>query len=162
MHSYILNMGKNTKGGKKFKKKKEEGGGESDLKNIIFKEADQEYAQVTAMLGNCRLRLNCIDGKSRIGKIRGAIRKKMWISMNDVVLVSLRDFEDDKCDVLHAYKAIEAKYLQKLGEIPQNIKFDKIDIEEHKQDIGIDFGYDDSESDDAETKKKEEIDFDAI
>jgi translation initiation factor 1A len=154
-------MGKNIKGGKKFKKKKEEGGGESDLKNIIFKEVDQEYAQVTALLGNCRLRLNCIDGKTRIGKIRGAIRKKMWISMNDVVLVSLRDFEDDKCDVLHAYKAIEAKYLQKLGEIPENIKFDKIDIEEHKQDIGIDFGYDDASDGDAETKK-EEINFDTI
>lgn len=153
-------MGKNVKGGKKFKKKKDEGGGGADdLKNIIFRELDQEYAQVTALLGNCRLRLNCIDGKTRIGKIRGAIRKKSWISMNDVVLVSLRDFEDDKCDVLHGYKSHEVIYLQKLGEIPSTIKTsDKIDADENNQDIGIDFG----EEEDDDDEKKIEINFDAI
>jgi translation initiation factor 1A len=154
-------MGKNIKGGKKFKKKKESGEETVDLKNIIFKEVDQEYAQVTALLGNCRLRLNCIDGKSRIGKIRGAIRKKMWISINDVVLVSLRDFEDDKCDILHCYKSFEVKYLQKLGEIPESIKTDKIDVEENKQDIGIDFGYNNEDSDEEKSSIKD-INFDEI
>ena len=157
-------MGKNVKGGKKFKKKKDDGGGGADdLKNIIFRELDQEYAQVTALLGNCRLRLNCIDGKTRIGKIRGAIRKKSWISMNDVVLVSLRDFEDDKCDVLLVYKSHEVVYLQKLGEIPSSIKTtDKMDADETNQDIGIDFGDDEDEDDDDNDKKKVEIDFDTI
>ena len=156
-------MGKNVKGGKKFKKKKDDGGGGEDLKNIIFRELDQEYAQVTALLGNCRLRLNCIDGKTRIGKIRGAIRKKSWISMNDVVLVSLRDFEDDKCDVLHAYKSHEVIYLQKLGEIPSSIKTsDKIDTDETNQDLGIDFGDNNDDDDDDGDKKKIEINFDTI
>lgn len=157
-------MGKNVKGGKKFKKKKVDGDDNHDLKNVIFKEVDQEYAQVTALLGNCRLRLNCIDGKTRMGKIRGAIRKKSWISMNDVVLVSLREFEDDKCDVLHLYKAPEVIYLQKLGEIPTSIKTsDKTEVEEKHQDIGIDFreagAY---SSDDEDVKSTAPIDFDAI
>jgi translation initiation factor 1A len=126
---------------------------------------DQEYAQVTALLGNCRLRLNCIDGKTRMGKIRGAIRKKSWISMNDVVLVSLREFEDDKCDVLHAYKPPEVIYLQKLGEIPTSIKTsdNKADGDEKHQDIGIDFreaGVESSDED--EEKSTSPIDFDAI
>jgi len=97
---------KNVKGGKKFKKKKDDSGGENDLKNIIFKEVDQEYGQVTAMLGNCRLRLDCIDGKTRLGKIRGAIRKKSWISANDVVLVSLREFEDDILQIIFPTRII--------------------------------------------------------
>jgi translation initiation factor 1A len=158
-------MGKNVKGGKKFKKKKVDGDDNHDLKNVIFKEVDQEYAQVTALLGNCRLRLNCIDGKTRMGKIRGAIRKKSWISMNDVVLVSLREFEDDKCDVLHAYKPPEVIYLQKLGEIPTSIKTsdNKADGDEKHQDIGIDFreaGVESSDED--EEKSTSPIDFDAI
>lgn len=156
-------MGKNVKGGKKFKKKKDDGDDNHDLKNVIFKEVDQEYAQVTALLGNCRLRLNCIDGKTRMGKIRGAIRKKSWISMNDVVLVSLREFEDDKCDVLHAYKAPEVIYLQKLGEIPTSIKTsDKTDADEKHQDIGIDFREAGDVSSDEEEKSAAPIDFDAI
>lgn len=155
-------MGKNVKGGKKFKKKKVDGDDNHDLKNVIFKEVDQEYAQVTALLGNCRLRLNCIDGKTRMGKIRGAIRKKSWISMNDVVLVSLREFEDDKCDVLHAYKPPEVIYLQKLGEIPTSIKIDsKTDADDKHQDIGIDFREAGDVSSDDE-KATAPIDFDAI
>lgn len=150
---------KNVKGGKKFKKKKDDSEGH-DIKNVIFKEADQEYAQVTALLGNCRLRLDCIDGKSRLGIIRGALRKKVWISVNDVVLVSIREFEDDKCDVLHSYKIPEVIYLQKLGELPLSIKVgaDK-DGDEKQQDIGIDFKDGDSSEDEVE---KEPINFDAI
>ena len=152
-------MGKNVKGGKKFKKKKDDGEA-FDLKKIIYKEEDQEYAQVTALLGNCRLRLNCIDGKVRTGKIRGAIRKKSWISMNDVVLVSLRDFEDDKCDVLHGYKKLEVLHLQKTGEIPESIKIsDKLDADDVKQDIGVDFGNEGDEEDEDISKP---INFDEI
>lgn len=153
-------MGKNIKGGKKHKKTKDDGDSGNDLKNIIFKEVDQEYGQVTALLGNCRLRLNCIDGKIRLGKIRGAIRKKMWISMNDVVLVSLRDFEDDKCDVLYAYKAPEVKYLQKLGELPFSIKIDKDGDDVVEGDIGVEFGVE--SSDEEEEKKTIPINFDEI
>ena len=44
---------------------------------------------------------NCFDGKIRLCKIRGTLtRKKVWIGAGDLVLVSLRDFEDDKCDVI--------------------------------------------------------------
>lgn len=151
---------KNTQGGKKFKKKKDDSSGGNDLKNVIFKEVDQEYAQVTALLGNCRLRLNCIDGKSRLGIIRGALRKKVWIAVNDVVLVSIREFEDDKCDVLHAYKPPEVHYLQKLGELPMNIKIDKQEAgDENQHDIGIDFR-EKGESD--EEEKEQPIDFDTI
>jgi translation initiation factor 1A len=152
---------KNTQGGKKFKKKKDDSSsGGNDLKNVIFREVDQEYAQVTALLGNCRLRLNCIDGKTRLGIIRGALRKKVWIAMNDVVLVSIREFEDDKCDVLHAYKPPEVHYLQKLGEIPTNIKIDKQEGDEAQQDIGIDFG--DKGDSDEEEAEAPPIDFDTI
>ena len=82
--------------------------------------------------------------------------------MNDVVLVSLRDFEDDKCDVLLLYKPQEVIYLQKLGEIPSSIKTsDKIDTDETNQDLGIDFG-DKNDDDDEDEKKKIEINFDTI
>lgn len=152
-------MGKNIKGGKKHKKTKDADLSTDDVKNIIFKEIDQEYAQVTALLGNCRLRLDCIDGKTRMGKIRGAIRKKTWISMNDVVLVSLRDFEDDKCDVLYAYKPPEVKYLQKLGELPRTIKLDKDGDDAVEGEVSFEFGAPDE---DEEEKTSVPINFDEI
>ena len=80
--------------------------------------------------------------------------------MNDVVLVSLREFEDDKCDILHGYKSSEVLYLQKLGELPHTIKTsDKMDVDDgSKNDIGIDFTDGDSDDDD----KTPAINFDEI
>jgi len=44
------------------------------------------------MLGNGRLECNCFDGTKRLGHIRGKLKKKVWISQGDIVLIGLRDF----------------------------------------------------------------------
>jgi hypothetical protein len=36
----------------------------------------------------------------------------MWIGVGDLILISLRDFEDGKADVLHKYSTEEARSLQ--------------------------------------------------
>jgi translation initiation factor 1A len=56
-------------------------------RELIFKVESQEYAQVTKLLGNCRLEVQCFDGKTRLANIRGSMRKKVWIKINDVVLI---------------------------------------------------------------------------
>jgi len=43
-----------------------------------------------------------------MGHIRGSMRKKVWVSTGDIVLVSLRDFQDEKCDINHKYNADES------------------------------------------------------
>merc|ERR550539_1490277 len=42
----------------------------------------------------------CLDGMERIGKIRGKMRHRQRIRPGDWVLVSLRDFQDKKCDII--------------------------------------------------------------
>ena len=46
-------------------------------------------------------------------------RKKIWITTEDVVLVSIREFEDGKVDILHKYDYDETKSLQSMKEIPK-------------------------------------------
>ena len=48
------------------------------------------------MLGNGRLEAYCFDGKQRQCHIRGKMRKKVWVGAGDIILVSLRDYQDDK------------------------------------------------------------------
>jgi initiation factor 1A len=48
------------------------------------------------MLGNGRLTAFCFDGKNRLCHIRGKLRKKVWINTGDIILVGLRDYQDDK------------------------------------------------------------------
>jgi translation initiation factor 1A len=44
---------------------------------------------------------------------------KVWIQTNDIVLVALRDFQDDKCDVILKYFPEEVKQLKNSNEIPE-------------------------------------------
>jgi len=100
----------------------------------LIKEEGQEYAKVTTLLGNRRVTLDCMDGKKRLGRIRGNMKKKrIFINKDDYVLVGLRDFQDEKADVLDKYTEQEIKKLIKAGEIcdEQN--------NEQEEDIGVDF-----------------------
>ena len=114
----------------------------SGAQELIFKEDGQEYAQVKDPLGNCRFSLQCQDGKSRMGTVRGKLHKKVWIARGDVVLVGLRDFQDDKCDIIHKYNSDEALDLRKYGEITF-----QAEIDEDQEDNGFSFGLSDEEQD---------------
>ena len=61
------------------------------------------------MLGNGRIEADYFDGKRRLAEIRDKMKKKVWIQAGDVILVGIRDFEEDKCDVIHKYYGDELK-----------------------------------------------------
>lgn len=87
-------------------------------RELTYKDQDgQQYAVVTAMLGNGRLQAKCEDAVVRLGKIRGSMRRSEWISVGDVVLVALREFQDEKCDVLHRYIHDDVRRLRQVGEL---------------------------------------------
>jgi translation initiation factor 1A len=106
-------MPKNKFGGNKAKK-----GKNVESKDLVIKEGtEQVYATVTKMLGNCRVEAQCYDGSLRQCHIRGAMRKKVWITVGDTVLVSLREFQDEKADVILKYNPDEVRKLKQLKEI---------------------------------------------
>lgn len=88
------------KGGKNRRRGKNEN---DVMKRELIKKDDsnQAYAQVLKMLGNGRLTAFCFDGKARLCHIRGKLRKKVWINVGDIILVGLRDYQDDKVRVIH-------------------------------------------------------------
>lgn len=70
------------------------------------------------MLGNGRCECKCFDGKNRLCHIRGKLRKKVWVNTGDIVLIGLRDFQDNKADIILKYLPDEARNLVKYDEIP--------------------------------------------
>merc|ERR1711948_204991 len=98
------------KGGKNRRRGKNEN--DQLKRELDLKEEGQEYAQVAKILGNGRVRCMCFDGKERLCNIRGKMRKKVWIGVGDIVLLGLRDFQDEKADVIQKYKPDEARRLR--------------------------------------------------
>lgn len=151
------------KGGKNRRRGKNEN--DNEKRELTFKEEGQEYAQVLKMLGNGRLEAMCFDGVKRLGLIRGKLRKKIWINNGDIILVSLREYQDEKGDVILKYSADEARSLKAYGELPDTAKINETDTfgPGEDGDCGFEFDEDrDSDSDAGGAGGNKEIAIDDI
>jgi translation initiation factor 1A len=90
------------------------------------------------IVGNGQAQVHCFDGKKRLAIICGRLRNRVWINpkfyskiltlcLDDIVLVSLRPFQDAKCDITHKYFPEESKQLKAMGELPYSLDIDKKD-----------------------------------
>lgn len=90
-------------------------------REILLKEDEQEYGVVDKMLGDMRCNVLCSDSTMKICHIRGKFKRRVWINPGDVVLISLREFQDDKADIIHKYTPDEADFLKSNGEFDPSI-----------------------------------------
>ncbi|MDI6860090.1 MAG: translation initiation factor eIF-1A [Methanocellales archaeon] len=70
---------------------------------------------VEGMLGANRLSVRCMDGKTRMGRIPGRLKKRIWICRGDVVIVVPWEFQDDKSDVVWRYTSPQVDWLKRKG-----------------------------------------------
>ena len=131
-------MGKNYLGGKKRKK------GKNNLiikiDTILFKDDSQEYALVTKVLGGGKFLATANQNKEYMCIIRGAMRKRVWISIGDLILIEPRYFENKNvADIIHKYTSKEHEYLikKKLFIINTNLESDSMEISD--EDLGFTF-----------------------
>ena len=144
--------GGNKKGGKKHKRGKKT---DNFDRKLILKDPkeDQEYAKIKKVNGNGRYVLLCFDGTERLGIAAGNIKKKTRIMLHDIVLVSLWDFQDSKCSIIHKYEIDEVQKLKSQDEFPKNINLD----EENEFSDDVHFTFDmPSDDEEKEEEKKEE------
>jgi len=101
---------------KKSSKNKGKNSGLKD-RELVFKEDHEQYAKVVAMLGDRRVTLILADGVEILGIIPGKM-KRIRVNLDDVVLVGIRSFQDNKVDVLYLYTPAEVKNLIQYLELP--------------------------------------------
>lgn len=136
-------MPKSTKGKGGKNRRRGKADNDPDKRELVFKEEGQEYAQVTKMLGGGHLETMCFDNVKRLCKIRGKLRKKVWINLGDIILISLRNFEEGKADVLRKYTADEARSLKAYEELPEHAKINNTEnFENGPEDDEVVFDHD--------------------
>lgn len=103
-------------------------------RELKMRDDDQRYGIVTKLLGNNRVMVNIIED-NKVSRecrctIRGSMRRREWIRVDNVVLVALRDFADDVHDIIGKYNDDEVKTLTRMGElvIPEEDDDDTVDI----------------------------------
>lgn len=88
---------------------------EDEIKMVLPASTDV-LCIATKLLGFDRLLVRCQDGHERLCRIRGKMKRRVWIREGDVVLVSPWDFQSDKRgDVFWRYTKGQAEWLRKNG-----------------------------------------------
>lgn len=73
------------------------------------------------LLGASHLKVMCADGKSRMARIPGKMKRKMWIREGDLVILKPWSFQNEKADIVWRYTKTQAGYLSRRRLIPKEI-----------------------------------------
>ena len=91
---------------------------ETEIARTKLPEEGEIFGIVEMMLGADKLKVFCEDGKVRICRIPGKMRKRVWIRVGDLILVKPWKVQSDKRgDVIHRYTPTQASWLKKAGYI---------------------------------------------
>ena len=132
------------------------------IDNYEIDSENQEYAYVKKHLGNYNVSVVSNSGIDSIGIIRGSLRKfstRIVIEVGDIVVVSKRDYQAGKVDIVHKYNPDQVQTLiaeKKLSNIILHLYtrvnhyteyFENTESTVEQNDDYIDFRYmsDDSE-----------------
>lgn len=89
---------------------------EEIIKNMVLPAASDVLGIAAKLLGFDRVLARCQDGHERLCRIRGKMKRRVWVRIGDVVLVSPWDFQSDKRgDIIWRYTRAQAEWLRKNG-----------------------------------------------
>lgn len=79
------------------------------------RENNEVLAIVENMMGANRVKLRCMDGVVRMGRIPGSMKKKTWIREGDIVIAVPWDIQNEKADVIWKYTRPQVNWLERKG-----------------------------------------------
>ena len=82
--------------------------------NEIFAIADR-------LMGGSRINVICADGKSRMARIPGRMKRKQRVRAGDLVIVKPWDIQDEKADIIFRYSRTQAIILSRRKLLPEDI-----------------------------------------
>lgn len=91
---------------------------EEELDELILPTENDVLGVASKLLGYERVMVKCQDGHQRLCRIRGKMKRRVWIREGDIVLVSPWDFQSDKRgDIIWRYKHSQAEWLRRKGHL---------------------------------------------
>jgi len=80
----------------------------------------ETFGVLEQRLGASRTRVRCLDGKTRICRIPGRLKRTLWVREGDIVLVEPWEYGgDEKGDIIFKYRKNQIDWLKKKGYLKQ-------------------------------------------
>lgn len=77
------------------------------------------FGRVEGLHGSGWVSVLCTDGARRMCRVRGKLRRRVWVRVGDVVLVEPWQFDRVKGEILFRYTGGQVQYLVSKGLIPK-------------------------------------------
>ena len=98
---------------------------QQEITRIKLPRDNQTLGVLEQRLGASRMRVRCLDGKTRICRIPGRLKRRLWVRENDILIVEPWEFSgDSKGDILYKYTPTQVVFLKNKGYLK------KIEMEE--------------------------------
>jgi len=98
-----------------------EGGEEVGRLPLPRRPRGEVFGIASQLLGAARIQVMCEDGVSRMGRITGKMKKKMWIRAGDLLIVRPWGFQEGKADILFRYSRTQSQYLARRNLLPASM-----------------------------------------
>jgi len=80
---------------------------------IPKKRFGEQFAFAETMLGAYHIRVKCADGITRMGRIKGKMKIRVWMREGDTLIVTPWSFQDAKCDIIYRYLKPQTEWLRR-------------------------------------------------
>lgn len=95
---------------------------EKALKDVQLPQEGEMFGRVIKHLGSELIQIKCADDKIRIGRIRGRLKRRVWIRDNDIVLIAPWDFKyDERGDILWRFTIGQVEWLREKGHLSKDL-----------------------------------------
>jgi translation initiation factor 1A len=89
---------------------------EIEIRKIMLPKEGEVLGVIEQMVGGDRIRVKCDDGNTRVCRIPGRLRKRVWLNEGDLVLVAPWKVQaDERGDVVFKYTSTQASWLKRKG-----------------------------------------------
>ena len=89
---------------------------QQEIYRIKLPRGNQSLGILDQRLGASRMRVRCLDGKTRICRIPGRLKRRLWVRENDIIIVEPWEYlGDEKGDVIYKYTPTQVSFLKRKG-----------------------------------------------
>ena len=85
------------------------------------KNDNEMFAIADRLMGGSRINVVCADGKSRMARIPGRMKRRQRVRAGDLVIIKPWDIQDDKADIIFRYRRTQAIVLSRRKLLPEEI-----------------------------------------
>src|SRR3989339_698236 len=103
-----------------------QGSPEEFVGRVKLPKGNQTFGILEQRLGGSRMRVRCLDGKTRICRVPGRLKRKLWVREGDVLLIEPWELGgNEKGDVIFKYKPLQVDWLKKNGHLKEVEDFEE-------------------------------------